>query len=99
MDANELLTNPELQPVIATVDHYFQGLYHGDKSRLREAFSSGPAKNGEPFEMQIESVDLIGQVGSVKVKNLYQGLRYTAYLNIAKTGGRWKIVNKTFHHD
>jgi hypothetical protein len=58
-----------------------------------------PAANGEPFEMSIESIDLTGAVGSVKVRDLYMGLRFTDYLSIAKIDNRWQIINKTFHHD
>lgn len=58
-----------------------------------------PAQNGEPFDMKIESIDLKGQVGNVKVRDLYMGLRFTDYLNVAKADGRWQIVNKAFHHD
>ena len=58
-----------------------------------------PAQNGEPFEMFIESIDLTGNVGHVKVRDLYMGLRFTDYLNMVKLEGRWQIVNKTFHHD
>lgn len=127
MQSNELLTNPELQPVIAVIDHYFQGLYHGDLDRLRIAFHPKaklygyrddkfseldldtwlakvstrpiPAKNGEPFEMKVESIDLSGKVGNVKVQDLYMGLRFTDYLNMVKVEERWQIINKTFHHD
>ena len=58
-----------------------------------------PAEVGEPFDMKIVSVDVTGQVGFVKVVDLYQGLRFTDYLSLARIDGQWKIVNKTFHHD
>ena len=58
-----------------------------------------PAQNGEPFDMTIESIDLTGNVGHVKVRDLYMGLKFTDYLNMVKFEGRWQIVNKTFHHD
>ena len=58
-----------------------------------------PAQTGEPFDMAIESIDLAGDVGSVKVRDLYMGLRFTDYLNVAKVDGRWQIVHKAFHHD
>ena len=127
MHANELLNNPELEPVIAMIDNYFQGMYHGDQERLRIAFHANaklygyrdgafielgldewldristrpiPAKNDEPFEMTIDTNDMTGKVGSVKARDLYMGLRFTDYLNIAKVEGCWQILNKTFHHD
>jgi hypothetical protein len=58
-----------------------------------------PAEIGEPFDMRIVSTDITGQVAFVKVVDLYQGLRFTDYLSLAKTDDQWMIVNKTFHHD
>lgn len=58
-----------------------------------------PGQSGEPFDMTIETIDLTGNVGHVKVRDLYMGLRFTDYLNMVKVEGRWQIVNKTFHHD
>lgn len=57
-----------------------------------------PAENGEPFEMSIDSIDLTGDAGMVKVRNLYVGLRFTDYLGVIKFGNHWKIVSKVFHH-
>ena len=58
-----------------------------------------PAEQGEPFDMRIVSTDVTGQVATVKVVDLYLGLRFTDYLSLAKVDDRWVIVNKTFHHD
>lgn len=58
-----------------------------------------PAESGEPFDMRIVSTDVTGQVATVKVADLYRGLRFTDYLSFAKVDGQWRIVNKTFHHD
>jgi len=58
-----------------------------------------PAENGEPFDMRIVSTDVTGQVATVKVADLYRGLRFTDYLSLVKVDGQWRIVNKTFHHD
>ena len=72
---------------------------HMDEWLDRVAKRSIPAQTGEPFDMTIESIDLTGNVGNVKVRDLYMGLRFTDYLNMVKFEGRWQIVNKTFHHD
>ncbi len=58
-----------------------------------------PAESGEAFDMRIVSTDITGQVGTVKVADLYRGLRFTDYLSVARIDGQWVIVNKTFHHD
>ena len=58
-----------------------------------------PAEAGEAFDMRIVSTDVTGQVATVKVADLYRGLRFTDYLSLARVDGQWLIVNKTFHHD
>ena len=58
-----------------------------------------PAESGEAFDMRIVSTDVTGQVATVKVADLYRGLRFTDYLSLARVDGQWMIVNKTFHHD
>lgn len=58
-----------------------------------------PAESGEAFDMRIVSMDVTGQVATVKVADLYRGLRFTDYLSLARVDGQWLIVNKTFHHD
>ncbi len=57
-----------------------------------------PSDEGEPFEMEIISVDIQGAAAAVKVKDLYKGLRFTDYLSLLKVDGTWKIVSKTFSH-
>lgn len=58
-----------------------------------------PAEIGEVFDMRIDSIDRTGQIASVKVFDLYRGLRFTDYLHLLKKDGAWIIVNKLFHHD
>jgi len=58
-----------------------------------------PAESGELFEMSIESIDLTGDAGIVKVRDLYMGLRFTDYLSIIKFDNHWKIVSKVFYHE
>lgn len=58
-----------------------------------------PAESGEPYDMKIVSTDVTADVATVKVAELYRGLRFTDYLTLVKTDGAWLIVNKAFHHD
>ena len=58
-----------------------------------------PADTGQAFDMRIVSIDVTGQVATVKAHGLYRGLRFTDYLTLARVEGQWLIVNKTFHHD
>jgi hypothetical protein len=58
-----------------------------------------PADSGEPYDMRIISTDVTGAVATVKVADLYQGLRFTDYLTLLKADDNWVIVNKAFHTD
>ncbi len=58
-----------------------------------------PAESGEPYDMQIVAIDVTGTAATVKVKDLYHGLRFTDYLTLLKVDGNWMIVNKTWHHE
>lgn len=58
-----------------------------------------PADSGEPYDMRIISTDVTGAVATVKVADLYQGLRFADYLTLLKMDESWVIVNKAFHID
>jgi len=58
-----------------------------------------PAENGEKYDMRIVSIDITAEVASVKVADLYMGMRFTDYLTLLKIDDRWLIVNKAYHHD
>jgi len=58
-----------------------------------------PAENGEEYDMKIVSMDVTGDAASVKVADLYTGLRFTDYLSLMKIDNQWVIVNKTFYHE
>ena len=58
-----------------------------------------PADSGEPYDMRIIATDATGAVATVKVADLYQGLRFTDYLTLLKMDENWVIVNKAFHID
>ena len=58
-----------------------------------------PADSGEPYHMRIISTDVTGAIATIKVEDLYQGLRFTDYLTLLKTDDNWVIVNKVFHID
>ncbi|MCP4751560.1 MAG: nuclear transport factor 2 family protein [Proteobacteria bacterium] len=116
----------EMDLIARTVQLYFEGMYHSDVGKLKEAFHSdafltgnyegsyarlsvgdwlgmiektpAPSQNGEVYDMNVVSVDINQTVASVKVKDLYLGLRFTDYLSLMKIDGKWKIVSKVFYH-
>jgi hypothetical protein len=86
----------------ARIVGYREGVYTDlarDQWLERVSSRPVPAKQGERFEMSIESIDLKGAVGVVKVRDFYTGLQFTDYLSVTKIDGRWHIMNKVFHHD
>jgi len=81
---------------------YFQGAFtHASANDWFEMVKQrpAPAKDGEPYDMRIVSIDLTGEVAVVKVADLYMDLRFTDYLTLLKVDGEWLIVNKVFHHE
>ena len=54
---------------------------------------------GEEFEMHISSIDIIGNIASVKTRYVFQALNYVDFLSLVKIDDVWKIVNKVFYHD
>src|SRR4051812_9319690 len=58
-----------------------------------------PSESGEPFDMRIVSTDVTGDAATVKVAELYRNLRFTDYLTFLRLDGRWRIVNKAYHHE
>ncbi len=59
---------------------------------------SAPADDGEAFEMEIVSIDIADSAASVKVNDLYKGLRFTDFLTLLRFDDGWRIVNKAFSH-
>lgn len=57
------------------------------------AASAGKEEEGE---LGIAAVDITGDAASVKVVETYPKSIYVDYLNLLKTGGAWRIVNKIY---
>ena len=68
-------------------------------SGFLEQIGSGPAPKteGEPFDMQLTSLDRTGSVAIAKVAVRYQERHYTDYLTLQKTEAGWHIVGKAFY--
>src|SRR5690242_5553836 len=54
------------------------------------AASAGKEEQGD---LRIASMDVTGDIASVKVLETYPGSVYIDYLNLLKVGGKWRIVN------
>lgn len=57
---------------------------------------AGSAGKEEEGELGITAVDVTGDAASVKVVETYPKSIYIDYLNLLKTGGEWRIVNKIY---
>lgn len=73
------------------------------KTRTSEEFAAGFKGNVAPDEAQrkrtIESIDIAGNVAIAKIVLDYPAVRFTDYMSLARIGGEWKIVNKTYFAD
>ncbi len=58
-----------------------------------------PAASGEPYDMEIVAIDVTGTAATVKVQDVYHGLRCTDYPTLVQGEDRGLIVNNTWHHD
>lgn len=58
-----------------------------------------PKDEGEPYDMEIVSINRTGPVAVVHVKDLYQGGHFTDYLTCMETDQGWRIVNKAFYSE
>ena len=70
------------------------------KTRTSEDFAAAFKGKVAPDESQrtrkIESIDIAGDVAIAKIVLDYPAVTFTDYMSLAKAGGEWKIVNKTF---
>ncbi|SHJ12779.1 Putative lumazine-binding [Desulfatibacillum alkenivorans DSM 16219] len=81
--------------------HFHGKFSHMPASGFFKMVASAPSleSKGEPFDMEILSIDVTGQAAAVKVRDVYMKMQFFDYLSLAKVDGEWKIVNKTYHHD
>jgi len=81
---------------------HFDGAY---RRRTRDNFAEfvstvpPPAKNGVPYDMAIVAIDVSGDAAVVKVRDLYLNRYFIDYLTLLKSGGAWRIINKTYFHE
>ncbi|HEY0591992.1 MAG TPA: nuclear transport factor 2 family protein [Thermoanaerobaculia bacterium] len=73
------------------------------KTRTSEDFAAAFKGNVAQDEAQrkrtIELIDVAGDVAIAKVVLDYPAVKFTDYMSLAKVGGEWKIVNKTYFAD
>ncbi len=60
--------------------------------------SPSMAENGAPYQGRITSLDVVGNVANVTIKETgFAGtMAFTDYFHLLKVEGEWKIISKTF---
>lgn len=76
------------QPYFKTIAAYLEGV----------AGRASPQSLGEPYRMQVLSVDSMGSVGNARLHSPMLGFNYHLYLTLRRGERGWRIVNKTFAH-
>ena len=59
--------------------------------------SGKPAPDEAKRKRRIESIDITGNAGIVKVSLDYPDAHIIDYMSMLKVNGEWKIINKTFY--
>lgn len=58
-----------------------------------------PVLLGEDMDLHIAGIETDGCVAMVRVRYLYEALRFTDHLSLLRIGDDWKIVARLFSHD
>lgn len=74
------------EPYFKKLDQYLEGV----KNR------KSPKELGEGFEMEILSIEILGQQAIAKLHVPMLGFNYYDFLSLSKNKSRWVIVNKLF---
>ncbi len=76
------------QPYAKSLDEYLEGV----KNR------KSPSEMDETQNMQILSIEVLGQMATARLRVPMLGFNYYDFLSLALIDGEWKIVNKLFVH-
>ena len=60
-------------------------------------FSGKPPADEASRKRRVVMTDATGDVGIAKVELDYPDVKFVDYFTLARVGGQWKIVHKTFH--
>jgi hypothetical protein len=74
------------QPYHKTIAAYLEGV----------ASRQSAQQLGEPYRMEILTVDSLGSIATVTLHSPMLGFNYHLYLTLRRLDSKWSIVNKTF---
>jgi hypothetical protein len=66
-------------------------------ARFAEKQQPSAAAKGEPYDMAIVTIDIVGVAAVVKVADAYIGRDFTDYLSLLQVDGKWVIYGKIWH--
>ena len=85
-------------PKCLIVGHFRGRLEYDPLDSFIEACKKeGSVPPGTRYFAEIISIDVAGDTAVVKLIDDYLGIRFTDYLTMVMTEGRWVIVNKVFY--
>ncbi len=98
MYADEAKLRRAFHPKCLIVGHFRGRLEYDPLDAFIDACKKeGSIPAGTPYYAEIVSIDVTGDTAVVKLIDDYLGIRFTDYLTMVKTEGRWVIVNKAFY--
>ena len=98
MYADEAKLRRAFHPKCLIVGHFRGRLEYDPLDAFIDACKrEGSIPSGTPYFAEIVSIDVTGDTAMIKVIDDYLGSRFTDYLTMVKTEGRWLIVNKVFY--
>jgi hypothetical protein len=98
MYADEAKLRRAFHPKCLVVGHFRGRLEYDPLDAFIESVKNeGALPVGTPYFAEIVSIDIAGDTAVVKLIDDYLGIRFTDYLTMIMTEGRWVIVNKAFY--
>lgn len=98
MYADEVKLRRAFHPKCLVVGHFRGRLEYDPLDTFIDACKKeGSIPPGTPYFAEIVSIDITGDTAVVKLIDDYLGIRFTDYLTMVKTEGRWIIVSKAFY--
>ena len=86
-----------MHPLCMQAGHYKGQLEFYDRDAFIEALENEATEEpGTPYEAEIASIDMTGDVAVVKVTDTCFGSSFTDYLTLIKIDGQWRIAMKAF---